>query len=206
MPINEAVRSQIGLVPTHNPNQVSKDLATRGKQAEVSFENWLNREGFSYLPVCQEMQSFAPLFKGNLKRPDFLVLLESIGMIAVDVKSYTLTRDEYTLPYEAEFRRAMTFERMFRMPVWYAYWNMEGGFAHWLSALKAAEVGELRENKRDGKAFFSISLSHFHAIKTSADFGQLYTDRIKDLSNLSGRRGPVRESLYDLAGVRARTA
>ena len=60
------------------------------KTGEEAFDAWLKREGFSYLAVCQKPESFAPLFKGNLKRPDFLVLLEAVGMIAVDVKNNTL--------------------------------------------------------------------------------------------------------------------
>ncbi len=160
----------------------------KSKEAERAFEAWLKREGFAYLAICQNDRQFAPLFQGNLKRPDFLVLLESIGMIAVDVKAYTLTRGEYTLPYETEFRLAMTFERVFRLPVWYAYWNEEMGGAHWISALKAVEVGDLRENRKEKKAFFAINLKHFEWIETNMDFGKLYTQRLPSLGKIKAMK------------------
>ena len=163
---------------------VSPELLARSKDAEQAFEAWLRHEHFSYLAICQDEERFAPLFSGNLKRPDFLVLLESIGMIAVDVKSCTLTRQEYTLPFEDEFRRAITFERLFRLPVWYAYWNLGLGFAHWISALKAIEVGVRRTNAKDKKGFIAINLCHFEMIRSNSDIGKLYTHRLRDLSNI----------------------
>jgi hypothetical protein len=187
----------------HQPDfAVSPALLVRAKAAEDAFEAWLRREGFSYLPICQDKERFAPLFKGNVKRPDFLVLIDSIGMIAVDVKAYTMTRSQYTLPYEKELQRALAFERMFRMPVWYAYWNSEGDFAHWISALRAVEVGVLRENRRDHASFITIDLNHFHAIKTNADFGKLYTDRMQDLKAVGARKGPARDTRTAWANLR----
>lgn len=156
----------------------------KSKDAERAFEAWLKREGFAYLAICQNDRQFAPLFQGNLKRPDFLVLLESIGMIAVDVKAYTLTRGEYTLSYEAEFRLAMTFERVFRLPVWYAYWGAEAECTYWISALKAVEVGKIRQNGKDKRRFLAIKLKHSERIETNADFGKLYTQRLPGLSKI----------------------
>lgn len=142
------------------------------------------REGFSYLAVCQDEERFAPLFHDNLKRPDFLVLLESIGMIAVDVKCCTLSRQEYTLPYESEFQRAITFERVFRLSIWYAYWDLNAGFAYWISALKAIEVGKRRENRKEKKEFIAINLRNFELIQNNSDIGKLYTHRLRNLSNI----------------------
>lgn len=163
---------------------VTPELLARSKEAEQAFETWLQREHFSYLAICQDEARFAPLFSGNLKRPDFLVLLESIGMIAVDVKSCTLTMQQYTLPYEDEFQRAITFERLFRLPVWYAYWNLDTGFAHWISALRAIEVGIRRKNKKEKKEFIAIDLCNFELVKNNADIGKLYTHRLRDLANI----------------------
>lgn len=180
--------SSITRLDSSRQSLVTADLLAKAKAAEDAFESWLRREGFSYLPICQSKEHFSPLFQGNLKRPDFLVLVDSIGMIAVDVKAYKLSRWQYTLPYESEFQRAVAFEQMFRMPVWYAYWNFEEGFAHWISALKAAEVGVLRQNLRDQRAFFSIDLDHFQAVRTNEDFGSLYTSRMRNLNSVGAQR------------------
>lgn len=64
-------------------------------------------------------------------------------MIAIDVKNRNRYKNTcYSLPYEDELRRAVAFERLFRIPVWYAYFNREdaGQSFHWISALKALEV------------------------------------------------------------------
>jgi hypothetical protein len=109
-------------------------------------------------------------------------------MIAVDVKSCTLSMREYTLPYEAEFQRAITFERVFRLPVWYAYWDLEKGVAHWISALKAIEVGKPRLNREENKEFIAINLQNFELIRNNTDLGKLYTHRLSDLGNLKSAR------------------
>lgn len=197
-----AARSSFCQSETTKPAVVTANLLAKAKAAEDAFESWLKREGFSYLPVCQSKEHFAPLFQGNLKRPDFLILVDSIGMIAVDVKAYKLSRRQYTLPYESEFQRAVAFEQMFRMPVWYAYWNFEEGFAHWISALKAAEVGTLRQNLRDQRSFFSIDLEHFQPVRTNEDFGRLYTARMRNLNGIgSTRKPPCAETAPRRVGV-----
>lgn len=104
---------------------------------------WLQLHGFSYVAICQAPDTFAPLFGTAVKRPDFLMLLESIGLIAIDVKNYVQFKHAnqacYSLPYESELKRAVAFERLFRIPVWYAYFNRQdaGRSFHWISALKA---------------------------------------------------------------------
>ena len=158
---------------------INAERVAKGKAAEIAFEGWLKRERFSYLAVCQEKHSFSPLFHGRLKRPDFLVLLESVGMIAVDVKG-----GEYTLQCETEIQRAMQFERLFRIPVWYAFWDEDLGGAYWISLLKAIEVGRQRKNSHDQSFFLSIKRGELLRIKKNADFGKLYTQRLRTLNAL----------------------
>lgn len=163
----------------------------KGQLGEWALNGWLRSVGVSYLYVNQSPDTFANLFAANLKRPDFLVLLESIGLIAVDAKNYTLYKDEYSLSMETELRRVLTFERLFRIPVWYAY--LEAGSAqadgssgvwHWISALKVLEVGQVRKNSRTGEEFLVIKLHHFERIETGADLGKLYTHRLPSLKKI----------------------
>ena len=63
------------------------NLAGLGKQGEDAMNAWLQLHGFSYVAICQAPDTFAPLFGTAVKRPDFLLLLESIGLIAIDVKN-----------------------------------------------------------------------------------------------------------------------
>lgn len=166
----------------------------KGLAGEEALNRWFNAVGISYLYINQSPETFSKLFGTNLKRPDFLVLLESIGLIAVDAKNYQIHYNEksknleYSLPYEAELKRVMTFERLFRIPVWYAYMGKESGTHgqvwHWISALKALEVGKIKKNKTTQEDFLVIELSHFEQIEKNEDLGKLYTHRLPSLKNL----------------------
>ncbi|RZA23615.1 MAG: hypothetical protein EOP02_14660 [Proteobacteria bacterium] len=163
------------------------DLVELGKQGEHAMNAWLKAYGFSYVAICQSPDTFSPLFGASVKRPDFLLLLESIGLIAIDVKNYSQFKGCYGLPYEAEVKRAVTFERMFRIPVWYAYFNRDdaGQSFHWISALKAVEVGEIKPARGDREEFLSIGLAHFEHLCTGIDIAKLYTHRLPSACNLS---------------------
>lgn len=84
--------------------------------------------------------------------------------------------DVFTLEYEAELRQSITFERLFRIPVWYAYCDEKyfGQKWYWISALKAFEVGDLRENSNTKKSFLAIRKEHFEHIGCADDFAKLY--------------------------------
>ena len=81
-------------------------------------------------------------------------------------------------------------ERLFRIPVWYAYFSREEAGAkgetvwYWICALKVVEVGEIRKNGKTNEEFFAIKLEHFERIETGADIGKLYAHRLSSMKNL----------------------
>lgn len=160
------------------------DIFLKGQEGEQALNNWLKSNGLSYLYVDQSLETFATLFNGSLKRPDFLVLLESIGMIAVDSKNKQLWDEQYySLGFENEFQKALTFERVFRIPLWYAYrcQKEDREVWYWISALKAMEVGKLKTNSQSGEQFLLLHLSYFEEISSAMDLGKLYTHRLQSL-------------------------
>lgn len=163
-----------------------ESIREKGEAGEVALNEWLKANRLSYLYVDQSSDSFSTLFNGAVKRPDFLVLLESIGLIAVDAKNYTLSRDEYTLKYEGEVKQVLAFERLFRIPVWYAYLgkDSEGPCWYWISALRALEVGELRTRSEDSVQFLAIKLSEFCKVRSNSDLGGLYTQRLPKIEKI----------------------
>jgi len=171
----------------HEPFEEGDALSIKekGKIGEARLNWWLKSIGISYVYLDQSQDTFPDLFKGNVKRPDFLVLLESIGLIAVDAKNYTLSATgEYTLPLETELKRVLAFERLFRIPVWYAYMGTAAEW-YWISALKALEVGHVRTNREKGENFLAIKLEHFERIEKNEDLGKLYTHRLPRLDQNS---------------------
>ena len=154
----------------------------KGKIGEQEFNNWLKEVGISYIYIEQSKETLSTLFRGNVKRPDFLMLLESVGMLAIDVKNKDLYQERYfSLGYEKEFLDAVAFERLFRMPLWYAYKSpYDDGAWYWISALKVIEVGKQMITNKNGKKlkFLNIDIEHFERIEKNDDLSKLYTHRL----------------------------
>jgi hypothetical protein len=162
-------------------------IKDQGQIGEQALNEWLKEQKLSYVAVCQSTETFSPLFSADVKRPDFLLLFEALGMIAVDVKNYKLSGGVFTLELEAELRRSIAFERLFRLPVWYAYCD-ENNFGkewHWISALKAIEVGEVRKNSKKSTSFLAIKKEHFEHIASAIDLSKLYTHRLPSVAKIS---------------------
>lgn len=167
---------------------MNKTIEEKGREGEELLNKWLNGSGLSYVSIAQSRETFAPLFGTGLKRPDFLVLLESIGLIGVDAKNHRRSGGVLTLELEYELKRALMFERVFRLPMWFAFVDrvMSGSWL-WISALKAIEVGEIRHNKRKGVEFIAIPLKEFAQIAVGDDMGKLYTQRMPGFSKTAQR-------------------
>ena len=162
------------------------EKVTKGRTGELAFQEWLDTNNFAYIYVNQDKETFSHLFHGNVKRPDFLVLIDSIGLIAVDVKNTKyFNGNAYTLPIESELKRTLTFERLFRIPVWYAFSdNQSFDKWYWINSLKVVEVGREYVNRSTKKTFYAILLSEFIEIADNKDFGRLWTQRFESLSSV----------------------
>lgn len=160
----------------------------QGKIGEDALNKWLSYSGLPYVSICQSPETFSQLFSGNTKRPDFFLLIQSIGLIAIDAKNQKFYEDRqnYTLNYDKELRRALMFESLFRIPLWYAYYDESENQWYWISALKALEKGDLRQQNGDkAESFLAIKREHFVSIKTADELSKLYTHRIDDLKKLT---------------------
>jgi hypothetical protein len=73
-----------------------------------------------------------------------------------------------------EIRPTLAFERLFRIPVWYAYYAPDDDAWYWISALKAVEVGRPSSNG----TYLHITLSEFAAVRENDDLGKLYAQRL----------------------------
>lgn len=160
----------------------------QGKKGEDALNKWLLESRLAYVSICQSTETFSKLFSNIAKRPDFFLLIQSVGLIAIDAKNQTYyeTYGNYTLNYDDELRRALMFESLFRIPLWYAFYDEPGNQWYWISALKALEKGELKQqNGEKAESFLAIKRDHFLIIKTPDDLSKLYTHRINDLEKLS---------------------
>lgn len=181
-PATEPVVESIAM-PSADATEEASTLEEKGEEGEQALADWFDAHHFSHVPICQNRKTFARMFAGAVKRPDFLLLFDSLGLIAVDAKNLTPYQPNaiayYSIPLEDELKKAIAFERMFRMPVWYAVMAREADTTlwYWISALKAVEVGYLK-HKADGTPFLSIKRDHFVPIRSGEDMARLYGQRL----------------------------
>lgn len=162
------------------------ETVQKGKRGEAALNDWFQKQEIGYIAVCQAVNTFAPIFKGGIKRPDFIMLIEGVGLLAIDAKNKSSSGGGFTLELETELKKAIAFERLFRMPLWYAFCDCDAGMKqwHWISALKAVEVGIKRSSEK-GEDFLSIKLEHMEAISVAADMAKLYTHRSPSYKKLA---------------------
>ena len=91
----------------------------QGQAAEDRFRAWLDRCHLPHIFVEQSPMTIPLHLRGEIKRPDFLVGVPTIGTTAVDVKAKRVYAD--TLLIDAyEHRTLLNFETFFNMSVWFA--------------------------------------------------------------------------------------
>jgi hypothetical protein len=91
----------------------------QGAAAEDRFRGWLDRCHLPHIYVEQSPLTMPQGFKGEIKRPDFLVGIPAIGTIAVDVKAKSVYGDVLIID-AYEHRTLQNFETSFSMSVWFA--------------------------------------------------------------------------------------
>lgn len=154
-------------------------ILAKGNIGEECLNAWFLENGFSFLQVSQSHQNFAHPFANTIKRPDFILILESIAMLAVDAKNCLLSCGYFTLSLK-EVQRALAFEILSHLPFWFAYLHRgENGLSwYWISALRALEVGLRRTNGRTNEEFLALSVKEFIPICIPEDIGRLYAQRL----------------------------
>ncbi len=96
-----------------------RERQAQGQAAEDRFRAWLDRCHLPHIYVEQSPMTIPQHLRGEIKRPDFLVGIPTIGTLAVDVKAKTIY-DDAILIDAYEHRTLAAFETFFNMSVWFA--------------------------------------------------------------------------------------
>ncbi|WP_287389512.1 hypothetical protein [Ralstonia sp.] len=140
---------------------------TQGQAAEDRFRAWLDRCVLPHLFVEQSPLTFPDGLRGEIKRPDFLVGLPTIGTIAVDVKAKRVYAQ--TLIIDADEHRTLAnFETFFNISVWFACFPPGSGHDCHLF-LNRSLVG-LPVTTREGKASIAVPLKMTKVVDERRDF------------------------------------
>lgn len=128
--------------------------------SEEKFREWLDSKKYSYLYIDQNGDTFPEFFRGISKRPDFLVVINRIGIIAVDVKDKYPSFDQrgvkcFTLDENKEVEKYLAFERLTRLAVWFVFYSAHDGYntLYWVPLSK---VLECKIEKSNDGSFFRI--------------------------------------------------
>lgn len=122
---------------------------------EEKFKEWLDTHNYGYLHISQEPETFSNFFRNTSKRPDFLVVIPSVSIIAVDVKYWRKYKD-FCFD-EKEVKNFSAFERYSKLSIWYAIATSER-FAtwYWISNSEVLEKGEPKKSKKDKAPFYAV--------------------------------------------------
>jgi len=130
--------------------------------AERAFKNWLENHNIPYFYIEQSPETFSGVFRSIAKRPDFLVVIRHLGIIAVDVKSQTINPNighkNFVLDEENEVKKYIEFEKITRLPVWIVFGKPEENYNawYWIPLFKILEF-PLKTSSRNKKPFRTIS-------------------------------------------------
>lgn len=140
--------------------------------AEEHFKKWLDEKRYCYLFINQEPETFPEFFRGLSKRPDFLIVINGLGLIAVDVKERLPHPNggDFILDEEDEIEKYLEFERITRLPVWFVFGNPQDRFDvwRWIPLSKVFQC-RLQESSKTGESFRAIPPSECIAIQRKRD-------------------------------------
>lgn len=145
--------------------------------SEQLFQKWLEAKKYPYVYIEQSLETFATFFRGITKRPDYFIVLPSIGLIAVDVKErqYYIDFQNFTIN-ELEIKKLSSFERAFKTPVWVAISNESIGFTtwYWISLTRIVEEMPLKVNSSSNEEFRAINIKDCITIGWNDNLGKLF--------------------------------
>ena len=123
-------------------------LVRRGAKAERRFADWLDASVLPHLYVEQSPMTVPAPLRGEIKRPDYLVGIPGVGMVAFDVKSKTIYEREGIIFDLAEVQKLRAFSRLFHVTVYFACLDPEGGpDAYWVCLDQLDAVPAVRRGK-----------------------------------------------------------
>ena len=143
--------------PYNSPRRVvSAANQAKGEEAEHRFRHWLDADVLPHLYIDQTPMSVPAPMRGQIKRPDYLVGVPGIGMIAFDVKAKSRYRDSIIFDLD-EVRRLRTFARLFHLTVYFACLDPAGGTdSYWV---RLDQLDTLLAERRGGALTVSMPLA-----------------------------------------------
>ena len=139
-------------------------IQEKGNRGESALTLWFQENEFAFLQITQDPASYANVFDNNeVKRPDYLVALDSIGFLAVDAKNCKLYNNKFFTLGCSEVTKALAFEQFTRTPFWFAFYYQHNNDLvwYWISAMQTSAKGVACYNFKTEENFLTIHISNF---------------------------------------------
>ena len=139
----------------------------QGDAAEQKFMGWLDRCILPHMYVEQSPLTVPKGLRGEIKRPDFLVGIPTIGTIAVDVKAKRVYREALIID-AYEHRTLLNFETFFNISVWFACFPP--GEPHTCYLFLNRNLAGLVRSRLKGEAVIAVPLKMTRPADERRDF------------------------------------
>jgi hypothetical protein len=139
----------------------------QGQAAEDRFRSWMDRCCLPHIYVEQSPFTLPEPLRGEIKRPDFLVGIPTIGTIAVDVKAKRVYRDALIID-AYEHRTLLNFETYFNTSVWFACFPPDG--MHTCHLFQNRSLAALTKSSLKGEVVIAVPLTLTRQTDERRDF------------------------------------
>lgn len=144
--------------------------AAKGAKAEADFRAWLDASTLPHLYVEQSPVTVPEPLRGKIKRPDYLVGIPGVGLVAFDVKAKTVYDGCLIFDLD-EIKKLRTFARLFHLTVYFACLNSEGAGGFWVRLDQLDDVPALM---RAGRYTLSIPTCRTLPVRPSEPFYDVF--------------------------------
>lgn len=162
--------------PYNSPRRtVTPADQAKGEEAEHRFRDWLDADVLPHLYIDQTPMSVPAPMRGKLKRPDYLVGVPGIGMVAFDVKVKSIYADAIIFDLD-EVRKLRTFARVFHLTVYFACLDPAGGSAsYWV---RLDQLDSLPAERRGAALTVSMPLADALPVSMRQSFHTAFVDAV----------------------------
>ncbi|MEH6952701.1 hypothetical protein V4R08_15625 (plasmid) [Nitrobacter sp. NHB1] len=135
-------------MPSRPRQPIAPADAAKGEAAELAFRQGLDAAVLPHIYVEQSPLTVPLPLRGQIKRPDYIVGIPGVSLVAFDVKAKTIYPEGVIFDLD-EVGKLRTFARLFHCTVYFACLNPEGGERpdYWIRLDQLDEVPAVRRGK-----------------------------------------------------------
>lgn len=154
---------------------IRREDVARGAAAEAAFATWLDRSCLPFVYATQTRESVPRHFRGQLKRPDYLVAVPTVGTLCFDVKAKTRYPGGFIFD-RLEVTKLAAFDTLFNLTTLFACLDPEGGAASWW--FRVADLDRMADGRTPGRLTVDVRAG------LAVNLGRPFQEALRDLVSL----------------------